>query len=306
MKRFKNILVVWTGSVCCDDAVDQATALALANEARLTIAADCGTRTELRRQHERHKRLAQISGSIERIAGVPVATMLLRGASSDSIVQTVLRNGHDLVLVSRTPGTSSPLALRGNAKRDLITACPCPVWFLNPGQQVPYKRLLAVLDPCLDDGTDLPLNRKILEIAASLAARHGASLELVHAWGGPDRGGVRSGNRAADRAQMIAHHAALETLVRSVRPDEPPIEIHRPRTSPNAAIRDLVRHRDIDLIVMQADGGSNPSSLSDEWSVEALQDSLECSVLSVTQDRPEAQPTIAAQADLDADSKAAA
>lgn len=300
MNRFKNILAVWTDTVGSDDVIEQATALAAINGAGLTLAAHCGRRGAPRWQEELHKRLRRIAATIETSEEREIETRVVGGSPSAAIIREVEANDYDLVIMSSEIGEPLGGSLLGSTKRRLMKQCPCPVWFLGQGQQVPYKRVLAVVDPCLARGDDRSLNMKIMEIAASLAVGHGAELHLVHAWevDGPDQERNRSELWPEDRERLIEEHLirrrrAIDSILRSVDGPKPSCRIHLPRTLPSLAIRELATSLGIDLIVMRADGGYSLPFLPGGTMVETLLDYLPCSVLSVTPDGSSGQAPFA-------------
>lgn len=291
MNRFKNILAVWTDSLGSDDVVEQATALSLANDARLTLAADCGRRGALPWQRELNKRLRRIASAVESSTQREIETRVISGTPSETVVREVADNDYDLVIMSSDTGETLGGSLLGGTKRRLMKHCPCPVWFVNPGQQVPYKRVLAVVDPCLNDGDDRALNMKITEIAASLTTDHGAELHLVNAWevDGPDQGKVRSELWPEDRETLINKHLtrrrrAIDEFLRPVKGSGLSYEIHLPRTLSSLAIHELVTGFEIDVIVMKADEGYSLPFLPGGTMAETLLDSFPCSVLSIARD----------------------
>lgn len=295
MKRFKNILVVCSDSLGSDDVIEQATALASANDAKLTLAADAGKRGTRRWKEEMHKRLRRIASAIEPTVGREIEIRVIDGAPSESIVREVDNNGHDLVITSSETGESMAGSLIGGGRRRLMKHCRCPVWFLTPGQTVPYKRVLAVVDPCLSDGKNLSLYKKVLEIAVSLSVSHGAELHLLHAWevDGPDYERNRSELWPEDRKRLIEKHvarrrAAIDEFIHSVAGPKPSYKIHLSRKLLSPAIRERATDVGIDVVVMRADDGYNLPFLLGGSMAETMLNSLPCSVLSVTPDKSSA------------------
>lgn len=289
MNRFKNILAVCTDAVGCDDVIEQASALALANEARLTLISFGSADPSWR--EEQTKRLRRFASTIEHAGVREVETRLVGGSPSESIVREVTKNWHDLVIMSREIGDTWSGALFGRTTRKMMKNCPCPVWFLRPGQSVPFKRVLAVVDPCLDGNEDRDLNIKILEIALSLATTHGAALHIVHAWevDGKDYDTVRSEMRPKNREKLLRKHSdkrqsAISSLLDSIKDDDLDYEIHLPRATPLRAYSDTASDLSIDVMVMSAGDMSNLSLLMGGTLANALLDSVSCSLLTITPD----------------------
>ncbi len=98
-------------------------------------------------------------------------------------VREVLRNRHDLVI--KTVGEGGPHSfLYGGTDQHLLRKCPCPVWIMVGETSANYQQILAAVDfdPWAEDGGVSDLNRRILEIAATVAVADFAQLHVVHAW----------------------------------------------------------------------------------------------------------------------------
>jgi len=289
MNRFKNILAVCSDTIGCDDVIEQASALALINQAKLKlIAFESAT---LSWREEQHKRLRRYASAVETPGALEVETQLVNGPPSMSIVREVIENRHDLVIISRDFGDTWSNALFGGTARKMMQRCPCPVWFLSPGQQVPFKNVLAVVDPCLEGDGGRDLNVKILEMATSLATGHDAVLNIVHAWevDGHDYDTITSEMQPDHRQRLIEEHAgkrhsAISDLLDTVKSDDLDFEIHLPRDTPLRAYRSIASDLSIDVVVIAADDMSNLSFLLGGSLAETLMTSVSCSLLAVTPD----------------------
>ena len=292
MNRFKNILAICSDSLGCDDVIEQASALARANGAKLSLISFERAASSWRK--EQIKRLRRIASTIDHAGGLEVETRLVGGVPSESIVREVSKHRHDLVIMSREIEDTWSGSLFGGTARKIMKSCPCPVWFLSPGQNVPFKRVLAVVDPCLDGNEDRALNIKILEIASALATAHGAALHIVHAWevDGKDYDTVHSEIRPQNRESLLRKHAdkrqnGIFDLLDSVQGDDFDFEIHLPRAAPLRAYSDIAADLSIDVMVMRAGNMSNLSFLLGGTLAETLLNSVSCSLLTVTPDRAE-------------------
>ena len=138
----------------------------------------------------------------------------------------------------------------------LLRKCPCPVWIDRPRGAHPYRTLLAAVAPTDPHAGDL--NRMILDLATTLAARERAELHLVHAWhlGGEAllRGGWENID-AADVEALVAgteqsHREALGQVLAPYGMTAADPKVHLIKGEAATAISALAAELDADLILM--------------------------------------------------------
>jgi nucleotide-binding universal stress UspA family protein len=122
---------------------------------------------------------------------------------------------------------------------------------------MPYRRILAAVDPAGGAADKVPQNIKILEIAASLAAAGDGELHVVHGWTmqGQDRHTIVSEVRDTTKAEILDRHEAaqraqVEALLDQANMQEMTPHLHLPRDLPERAIINVSDAEDIDIIVM--------------------------------------------------------
>ena len=264
MKRFKNILVVYGSAPGAEDALTQATVLARANRAKLTLIDTLQPLTVTPALiKERRKRL-ECAVSHLKLDGVAQASCdILIGTESEEIITQVLRDKHDIVIASCEGGNIIHNTLYGNTAIQLIRNCPCPVWLLKPDHSLQRGRLLAAIDPDPERPDCIPLNTKIMDLAASLSASYGAGLHVLHAWDvtGNDKDTLTSEVPDATREKLLDKHLTLhrervEDLLSGYRLKRDGHKIHLPRDIPENAILNTVREEKIDLVVLGASAGA--------------------------------------------------
>ncbi len=112
--------------------------------------------------------------------GVPIKTQIVKGIPIIKLVKAVKKSRYDLVVTS-TIG----LPLRGlfwdSMALKLIRKCPVPVWIIRSQAGKTFKHILAAVDLAEDKKTKA-LNKKIMEMASSLALMHQGHLTVVHGW----------------------------------------------------------------------------------------------------------------------------
>ncbi len=292
MKRFKDILVIYDGSVGAEDALNQVMMLARANKAKLTVVdlAEEG-RYSFNSIKERERRLQRLVPAIRADSVDDVGAKVLVGTPFLEVIKQVLREEHDLVVAGAEGGSVVKSVFFGSTVTHLIRKCPCPVWIVKPGQSVPYGRILAAVDSKPDDPTGNGLNIKIMDLATSLARMTGAGLDIVHVWEvtGGDRDTLSTEAPAATHESILAthkdrHRDALSTLLQPYPLAEVDHEILLPRGRPQQKLVELVQTRDIELMVMGTVGKTGIPGLLIGNAAETVLEAVQCGVLAIKPD----------------------
>ncbi len=190
MNRFKNILYISEGRCDTCPALERAVALAETNHARLTVMDVIDRVDEDENIHGRfgvslnqllhNHRLNELAALIAPYQQEDqiIYTRVLTGSPFAEIIKTVMQNDYDLVIKASRPPLNLEEQLLGSTDMHLLRKCPAPVWIDRPGKVIPYKNILAAVDPLGDMGAA----SKIMQLATSLAEREQAQLQVVHAW----------------------------------------------------------------------------------------------------------------------------
>ncbi|MBT8198084.1 MAG: universal stress protein, partial [Acidimicrobiia bacterium] len=193
MKRFKEILVVAPRDVDMRKPLRAAAQLATTNGARLTIF-DSLTPIRLGRravlgdfQPEdveelmRKARIAELEELASEIPHVRTRVEVGVGRGFIEIIQRVQEHGHDLVISPPDqPGGLVGLS-RAATTMHLLRKSPVPVWVVRP--EVPSSGdVLAAVGP-FEEGEPTDLDRKLVQMASSLAVQRRGRFHLVHGWG---------------------------------------------------------------------------------------------------------------------------
>lgn len=212
-----------------------------------------------------------------RARGVTATSHVLVGRSWMTLIQEVLREGHDLVVAgTRDAGLFDRIQL-GSTGIKLLRKCPCPVWITKPGIETLQSILVA------HDLT--PVGAYALELGASLSNSSLAELHILHA---------------------VEHHAlhswfseliSVEEVVSRRREANDEIELQMatiaPGTSytvhlsddrPAHAIASAIDEYAIDLVVMGTVARTGVHGLLVGNTAERLLPVLPCSVLAVKPD----------------------
>jgi nucleotide-binding universal stress UspA family protein len=295
MQRFRNILVVHDPRPEERSALDRALELARRNQARITLfeaieelpweAEPTVAGVDLA-EAVRNERIRQLEEIVEplRREGHEVDIEVRAGKPFVEVVRAVLENGHDLVLKTARGDLGLTGRLFGTTALHLMRKCPCPVWVVRPGFRSPHRRILAAVDP-LGGPESLALDRKILELATSLARIEESELHVVHAWRIDDA--LRSGRLPRDYVDdMIdrtrtAHEVAFRDLLAPHDAHGVSPQRHFEEGAPDRVIVSKVREVEADLVVLGTVGRTGIAGFFIGGTAEEVLQRVDCSVLTV-------------------------
>jgi universal stress protein E len=301
MQRFKNILLVIDGNTWSKEAFERASMLAKRDQARLT-AIDVveelprGVRMQVKSMlsldlqrivtQERSKRLKKFIAS--QTQKVKVRSKVLCGTPFLEIIRQVLRDRHDLVMVTAEGKSRLKEILFGRTTLHLMRKCPCPVWVMKPGSSERYARIMAAVDPDPFDPRRNALNTKIMDLATSLARREGSKLHVVHAWTAPAEAALRGGAgfMAEDVSRYVrdvwkTHTKWLDVLLKKSDVKADKHRVHLMKGEAGKVIPELAKRERIELIVMGTLSRSGVAGLLIGNTAEKVLYQVNCSVLTV-------------------------
>jgi nucleotide-binding universal stress UspA family protein len=301
MQRFKNILC-YVGTEQSETAINRSLALALENDAALTIidvvkpaprafgiGKDDAERSDLERMVARSRRRELLDQASEYSdTGVSMEVVVSSGDPACEIVREVLRGGHDLVVKTTEESSHRSRSVSGVAS-SLLRLCPCPVWLLKPEVHGAFDRVLAAIDAVAESPKHVELNRNILDLAESVARREDAELHIVSAWDFWMESSIRrhAGNEQTDQA--LAEHeakvtAALEQLLPPREDRDPKIHVHLRRGHAAEVIRLVADRVEADLMVMGTVCRTGVAGFLIGSTAEALLPDVTCSILAIKPD----------------------
>ncbi|MEG3617036.1 universal stress protein [Magnetovibrio sp. PR-2] len=222
MKRFKKIIVVYDILPGGDETLERAIELAKRNDAHLTLlnVVDPSRGWE---HIDQHKRM------IERVAvGIPLPTyrkdhVVLLGTPVIEILGEASARQADLIMTSDGYAGEYEQMFGLDLTTDLMRRADCPVWVVHAKTKQNYHRVVAAVNAGKEDALTDPANRRILEMASSLAELEQAELHVVYAWDfeGQDKNRMDNGlspSEYADRMKLahLEHLGQLVDLGRTV------------------------------------------------------------------------------------------
>jgi universal stress protein E len=265
MGRFSNFLYVVNGSSWFREAYERALTLAARENARLTV---LEVIEELPNQlampvNESSKDLRDIT-ILERRAKlkkliapgrrkVQVELNVVCGNRFTEIFRQVLHGRHDLLILPAEPKAG----LDRRTTVQLVRKCPCSFLVIRPAPHKRYSRVMAAVDPDVFDPVRNELNRKIMDIAASMARREGSELHITNAWTAPAEGLLRSragfisedvGRYVRDVLRERANEVEAVLVKSNLTTLKP--RVHLLKGEPTKVIPELAQRKHIDLLIM--------------------------------------------------------
>lgn len=292
-KRFRNILLL----ASLDEGpvprrvFQRALSFARANKAKLTLI-DVLRGPELFREVLPPGSLARFRAdrrrSLTRLAAVAqerdveTETELAVGKSFLEIIRKVRRSEHDLVIT--TGGRSLGAGVIDSTTLQLMRRCPCATWVLRAHAANRLTRVLAAIDPDPADPEKDSLNRRIVELATSMAKLERGVLHVVHVWqlpGAPPGSGEVWKSWAASARGEINRRLSEFLAEYDLGPDP---RLHLVTGRPAVAISELASEERIDLLVMGTFCRTGVRRFFIGNTAEGVLERVDCSLLTVKPD----------------------
>jgi nucleotide-binding universal stress UspA family protein len=222
---------------------------------------------------------------------VPVDGKMLYGTPFLEIIREVLRNAHDLVMITAEGRRGLRRRPFGSTAMHLMRKCPCPVWVVRPTQPERYTRILAAVDPTSSDEGPYAVNVKIMDLATALAQRQQCELIIVHTWTFPAEHSLRSGYAVASveldawiRKARDLRRRRLTELLRPYPLQDLRSQVYMLKGKPGQLIPELAAKQEVGLIVMGTVSRTGVAGLLIGNTAERILRQVGCSVLTVKPD----------------------
>lgn len=302
MRRFKDILVVAPPGPGSEAAARLAGELAEANDARVTlfdVVAPFPSRRSARLSPDlarylqgmlTQQRELDLEDLGRRTIGVRANASVGVGVPFIEIVRRVVRQGHDLV-ITPPDQPSGVLGLpRASTTAHLLRKCPVPVWVHRP--EVEDRRNVLVAVGPFADGDATTLDRKLVELATSLADDMGGHCHLIHAWELAGESLLRHGRAKlpADEVDALVEDAsegaqtAVEKLLAATGIGTDRLSVDIVKSRPVSAIVDKADEVEAGVVVMGSVSRGGVAGLLIGNTAENALGELDCSVLTVKPD----------------------
>lgn len=282
MQFFKNILVAIDFKEAEQAEIDHALTLAKHQKAKITLmsvihelpknaeleisAMSPAERTELKIS----KRQAQIDEVAECLKDhdIKVETVVTSGVSSTEIIKQVIRNNHDLLMISERDNATIKNKLFGSTAIQILRKCPCPVMAVHPDHPGEYKNVMASIDVTKEDDYDNDqLNTSIIQTAHAIAQTENSELSVQNI---PPSEAVKEEHLERIKHCLAEHHVEVEEK-----------NIFLDSGDVISTIANASKNHDIDLLVMGMLSRTGIKGFFIGNTVEKIMDNVECSVLTI-------------------------
>ena len=302
MNRFKNILLVLNPEGNDDATVSLAVSLARRNQSDLTlisIVEDLPPEAHMwvnalpseglfeRVMKDHQEQLQPLIKSIV-AAGVEVKTRLVSGTPFLEIIRQVLRDRHDLVMVTVEGADGLKARLFGSTTMHLMRKCPCPVWAIKPTPLKRFARILAAVSLSSLEFVHEALDKLVMDLATSLACLEQSEIHVIHAWDLPGEKRIRGrGMLTQQELDMllmevyIRRQMQLNELLGHYSLPDLSMRVHLIKGQAGKIIPELIRQEGIDLLVMGTVCRTGVAGFFIGNTAETVLEHVDCSVLSV-------------------------
>lgn len=213
------------------------------------------------------------------------------------IIRHVADRECDFVVKKAEALSATDRFLFSSTDQHLLRKCPCPVWLQVPTAPVHPSRVLAAVDLDVWDAEEpqtlTGLNRRVIDVALSIASGTDAEVRVLHAWEAVAEGMVWAFSRTGDarvsadqyinevrKAREDAMHQFL-TALEEDRSRGPRILPLLKRGAPEKVIHETSSRLDTDVVVMGTVARTGLGGLFIGNTAENIINSLERSVLAV-------------------------
>jgi universal stress protein E len=218
-----------------------------------------------------------------------VASELRWGRTFLEVTREVMKNKHDLVMITAQHKHKMSRMLLECPSVDLLQHCPCTLWISKGKARRRPKRMLAALGGTRNDVACDALDIKVLRTAAAIAEANGSELHYVHAM--PVYGGVGQKGKKL-RTDLAGYIDGLKGsfmqkcggVLRDYQVELNDDWIHMVTGSPATAIVDLVNDKHIDLLIMGARAHENLPTVLLGTRAMRIFDYVKCDVVGVKPD----------------------
>ena len=297
MKRFKNILLLSRQGAGDKTTLKRAMALAVRNQACLTVVdvieqlpKDVRKLATVMTPHhlqdvvieERREQLRRLVVPMQR-EGVRVNIDVLAGTPFVQIIREVLRNGHDLLMMTANGKTGVKARLLGSTSLHLLRKCPCPVWIVKPARSMRYNRIMAAVDPDTSDEERNQVTTEITDLATSLARLEDSELHIVHAWSVWGAKYIRRKEMVEEIARQTraTRKKQIDELLGSYSLEALRYRVHLLKGDPERVIPQVATRQRVELLVMGTVSRTGLAGLFIGNTAETVLQHVDCSVLAV-------------------------
>jgi len=220
--------------------------------------------------------------------GVEVRSLARTGRPFVEIIRAAQQEGCDLVVKAAKGRGKLGWPALGSTALHLVRKCPVPVWLVDEKAEQRPQRVMALLasDPASDERQ--ALDRKVVEVARSLAESSAAELRVGAAWDAPGESLLRRRMTEEKVREYVdeARRQAEEGLGRALEPSAGsinPARVDLVRGVPYVELVQLAARR-ADLVVIGTTPWSGGAAFLIREEAEEVINRLETSIVAVKPD----------------------
>lgn len=187
-------------------------------------------------------------------------------SSPDALMASIAEHAHDLVIKAVPPAPNGQGAALDSLDQRLIRQCSCPVWLADPRDRSPIRRVVAAINPIVEDRASQA--GSVLALAAAIARTAGAELHILHAWIAYGETLLRPRVSEAELCDYVEGErrkaaARVEQSAAAARVRVPSARMHLPKGHFHKVLPGFVARERIDLVVLGTRGRQG-------WTAKAL------------------------------------
>ncbi len=218
MKRFTNILVLYDFEMGADEAVQRGVNLARRNNAELTILNVVeDSHYSLDAISERRKLLERLCAGFK-IDEDHFRLIIKGGEKIEEALSYIDRLEIDLVIMPTERGKGFDKLIGKDTTAELLRGVDCPIWVVRPDSAAYYRTIVAAVNAGKKDALTCPINRRLIELGASLAEMEMADFKILYVWDYEPKVKERLSSEIPDDVRQSlfeeARYKALEDLVK--------------------------------------------------------------------------------------------
>ncbi len=218
--------------------------------------------------------------------GLKITTAVLRGRPFVEILREIESQGCDLLMRDVSGEQEAGSLFFGSLDMRLMRNCKCPVWLVKPRPVGFFERILAAIDPMPEGEAEERLNKRIIDLASSLADWEKGKLYVVSAWE------VRGEPLLVSKMKPDAFQSHMDDVAATGRKNvkaaleqvSNPLDEKRRRFrngNPAEVIKDYAKEIDADLIVMGTLARVGIPGMLIGNTAESVLRTVRCSVLTI-------------------------
>lgn len=219
--------------------------------------------------------------------GIDSHVVIRSGKPHIEIIQEALAIEADLLILTDEPLRKGKRGF-GSVTTSLLRECPCPVLAKRDHRKFKHSKIVAAVDVQPSPANETPANRRIIDLAATLARASGGQLQVFHSWMLWGEQLLRSRNRSTDaeiqellNQERQGHEQELDSLLADCELEGVEAEAVLVKGDVRKQLPQFVLDNKVDIVVMGTVSRTGLQRLIMGNTAEKILGELSCSVLAV-------------------------